>query len=619
MTFRYSSLVALGLACGAACLVSPAGAKVTEPDGTVVPIDQTKSHDYTFQPNQFNLDSLGLQNFFDTWEGAGAINAVADAYSQPATFSPLCGLDGSLLLRGGSCGVDFGWYCADTAPGVGGNFQVLISAADMLKYFNDRAQTPGKPPLPSENWGEFFNNDSGFLPTIQMGMLRPLTGSLASIRTNPAYLACAGQKIGFGFMGNPTSFCPQSKWSEQKWNATSTLQGGNNWISVLIYPSKKFPGTFYMAFEDMPHSDTEFSPMLTTLKATYPSMKQPVGWDSGNDGDFNDFVFKVSGIQCSGGGQPCAATDDAGAPLKGVCALGTTECVKQAGQKPGCRSRFKPGPETCDGWDNDCNDVIDDGATCPNPGEICDKGMCIRSCASGEFKCATGKTCVYTGSRAGFCVETACATTECVQGQRCSAGKCIGGCDGVVCPAGMQCLAGACLDPCQGVSCGDNYVCDGGACIPSCACMGCGDPARPACDGKGRCTTAVCKDKVCPAGTTCDQVSGNCSDPCKAVDKASCPDCKVSAEGYVSCGTSTGPGSGATGAGATSGTGGGVHLGAAPGSGNTANGGGVDELGTANNGCGCRLANGASGRGLGALAALALGLAWVSRRRRSQN
>ena len=31
----------------------------------------------------------------------------------------------------------------------------------------------------------------------------------------------------------------------------------------------------------------------------------------GNDGDFNDKVFKITGVTCDGGGEPCT-TDDAG-------------------------------------------------------------------------------------------------------------------------------------------------------------------------------------------------------------------------------------------------------------------------------------------------------------------
>lgn len=55
-------------------------------------------------------------------------------------------------------------------------------------------------------------------------------------------------------------------------------------------------------------------------------------------------------------GQPCST----GQP--GVCADGVTECVN-AGLA--CTPLAMPSPETCDGLDDDCNGVADDGIVCP--------------------------------------------------------------------------------------------------------------------------------------------------------------------------------------------------------------------------------------------------------------
>ncbi len=90
-----------------------------------------------------------------------------------------------------------------------------------------------------------------------------------------------------------------------------------------------------------------------------------------NDGDFNDFVFYISGIGCSGWWQPC----DTG--LTGACALGRTDCAVE-GSTGMCRPAVNSaGPELCDNVDNDCNGVVDDGAALCSGGLVCEQGMCV--------------------------------------------------------------------------------------------------------------------------------------------------------------------------------------------------------------------------------------------------
>ncbi len=76
-----------------------------------------------------------------------------------------------------------------------------------------------------------------------------------------------------------------------------------------------------------------------------------------------------------GGGLPC----DTG--LDGRCAVGTIQCL----QGLQCLPTEDPGPETCDGLDNDCDGDVDEED--PQLGLACDTGEPGR-CSGGTFVCA---------------------------------------------------------------------------------------------------------------------------------------------------------------------------------------------------------------------------------------
>jgi hypothetical protein len=69
----------------------------------------------------------------------------------------------------------------------------------------------------------------------------------------------------------------------------------------------------------------------------------------------------------------------------GVCAAGTSTCN---GGVPGCTQNVQPGTEVCDGLDNNCNGQVDEG----NPGG---GGSCTASaqgaCAVGAYTCTSGQ------------------------------------------------------------------------------------------------------------------------------------------------------------------------------------------------------------------------------------
>ncbi len=474
------------LVSGLSTWSATAHAGVAEPNGLAVP--QPISGD---APYQTSAGSLTLQGLFASRNEQ--IDWQLDASNSPSVFSPLCGFTGTLVLRGGGCKVDFGWYNVDPSnvPPTDAQIYTLVPKTDPI--FN-----------------QSFHPQAG-----EAGQ----TFTAAAIQTDPNY---KGGSIGFAFKGNPSEVCSQTHYSQQPLNVTCTsCSPPAAWITTLIYKSTATPSAYYLAFEDLPMSPTNFQ--------GFP------GQVATNDGDFNDFVYFITGIDCQGAGKPCE-TDQLGA-----CKSGLTDC--SAGMQVTCQSQTKPSPEKCDGIDNDCNGATDEGSLCAS-NEVCDRGTCVKSCGSGEFPCNAGFVC-----KAGYCVEASCETVSCPEGKVCHNGVCAGPCDGVTCPQAQVCNAGVgkCGDPCVGVTCAANRVCDGGVCVSACTCKGC-DAGYVCNQGSGQCVEPGCESKMCPTGTVC--AAGACVDACQGV---MCPNgaaCQDGQCGDPSMGTSTGVGAG--GAGGTS-------------------------------------------------------------------
>src|SRR5690606_10834126 len=232
------------------------------------------------------------------------------------------------------------------------------------------------PPSPDEiyefiprNVDELFNClgplDNGFCPLawdnvdprdLSREMWQPQAFDAGQIQQNPNY---RNGYVGFAVIGNPSIGCSESKFSLQGQNQKNA--NGEPWVTTLVYQSTVDPEGFYLAFEDLPMSAEDWH------KTGVP------GNMATNDGDFNDFVFYVTGLGCEGGGDAC----DTG--LLGACSLGRTDCAAQ-GQTGMCRPIIQPGAEICDNVDNDCNGSVDDGeGLCPDD-LVCDKGSCVEPC-----------------------------------------------------------------------------------------------------------------------------------------------------------------------------------------------------------------------------------------------
>ncbi|HXU03842.1 MAG TPA: DUF4114 domain-containing protein [Polyangia bacterium] len=552
----------------------------------------------SYTPEQSADSLLGL---FTYNQEAGLVDPVRDAYTTPGTFSPQCGLTGTIVLHGGVCQNALAWYNAvenPTAPPAMNELYTLV---------------PGNLQLPAPMGLSCADNDFCPLATRmhnqapnQHTWADPLPEFAGNIRTDQRW---KGGLIGFALVppldstGKPTGQCPQIHYSQKELNPKSTAAGtvGQPWIVAIVYQSKKDPGAYYLAFEDQPAC--------------------PTSWQGGNcggvgtnDGDFNDFVFYVKGLSCKGGGQPCTIDT-----AKGICRNGATQCAA-GGMTTTCVPVVQPSAEKCDGVDNDCNDMVDEGDNLCPPNEVCSQGVCRHYCDTGEFPCAIGWTCDPSD---GLCKDVGCVGMPCPAGQVCQRGTCVGGCDGVKCPHGQACRLGNCVSPCAGITCPADKVCEGGACQPLCSdkCRSCDTgftcDMRAGSETLGHCLETGCENKNCPAGQVC--VGGSCQDGCTDVICPGGQECMMGVCTPVAMpGTGSGGGGGQIiliGNGGQGGGSGGLVIVGTGGaqSGKAGSGGGtVGQRGTIST-CSCDTAR---GPGAGAVALLLAGLAIAGLRRR---
>ncbi len=491
---------------------SNAAAQVTQPGtGEVMPQPTNGAEIGVVTARGFPEEAITLEGLFQ-YRGE-MLDPIADAKTAPGSFSPLCGFTGELVLRGAGCQVALGWYNVDPSgtPPDPDEIYVLV---------------PADPTDPEGLACE----DQDFCPlatmdTTQMGQhgWTPRTYNAENIRSDPRY---AGGQVGFALIGSPGTLCSQTKFSQAELNVKSP--SGEPWVTTLIYESTATPDAYYIAFEDLPMSQMSWR------------SAQNSGGGPENDGDFNDFVFFVTGLTCKGAGQPCETG------LQGACAAGLTDCSDDGGA-PECRPAVQPTEERCDNIDNDCNGAVDDGeGLCP-VGRHCFQGKCVASCSSGEFMCPGGFEC----NDEGFCIDFACQGVECAEGEVCIGGTCRGACEGVACPLGQECQLGRCVDLCAGVTCEGTKVCERGICVQNCNCRGCADDQR--CHPDGRCVDIGCETQTCGEGQVC--LSGACRDACEG---AVCPGNAECVLGQ--CGEPL-PGSGPGGGDASGGSGGQIIIG----------------------------------------------------------
>jgi len=564
----YGSFLTVASGVAAAAILSLSGsafAVVTQPNGTVIPINGGPSL------SGYINGSPGNDNINE------GIDVVQEAATEPQKFSPLCDFGGKYVAKGGGANFAVGWYNVDdNRPNA---MPPLYVPVDLGAGLNMAA--------PNSDIQILFPFSSSLPPAGQQ------TLDAVSIRQNPMY---KGGSIGFVLVPNPNGTgngnATQYHYTEHRFNTLcSQCATPGPWYSDLIYKSKMLPNTFYLGFEDL----------------DFLNLPGDQGVN-GNDLDYEDFLFRFTGIACAVAGQPCDVPGGLG-----ICQRGVTDC--DGSGNPICKTSVAPGSqmEACDALDNDCNGLIDDNAMCP-PKQVCYQGACVESCASGEFPCPPMYIC-----QGDVCIEEACKGVVCNAGEVCSGGVCRAACAGVVCPLGQTCSGDKCVDDCAGVACAMGQVCVHGVCIASCACRPCG--SGDACDmATGECVEAGCVGMNCVAGTVCK--GGACVDACMGVTCPPGQNCEmgqcVTPPPMMTTSSSSGEfvGSGGNGPSSSSGSGGagGNAMGGMGGAGTGASG---PRPGTPSS-CGCRIDSAMSNESGIALVAGIAALVIARRRRKGE-
>ncbi len=215
-----------------------------------------------------------------------------------------------------------------------------------------------------------------------------------------------------------------------------------------------------------------------------------------------------------GGGAPCSAASDG----TRLCMPGTLRCRDG---RLACEGGSRGTTEVCNCRDDNCDGTVDEdprGTLCGS-GARCIGCQCRTPCAPGEFPCSVGLVC----NADNYCVPPLCGTELCTPSQICQNQHCVDQCVALACPAGRVChvtagRASCVSNDCYGLGCTGSQLCIAGTCFNNaCATATCpaGRFCRPGAHGEAQCVP-TCATTRCAPGQSCRD--GACvDDPCQGV------------------------------------------------------------------------------------------------------